>query len=76
MRSVIIAAMAALATLAMVSVASAQNGQRQRTDAPTVRQDNSSGANGLSVEQENAIPYHPCTEALGWVNGHLVCRND
>jgi hypothetical protein len=76
MRSAIIAAMSALAALAMVSVASAQYGKPVRSDAPTVRHDNNSDADRLSVEQEDAIPYHPCTEALGWVNGHLVCRND
>jgi hypothetical protein len=82
MRSAFIAAMSALATLIMFSVASAQNVQRVldppyvRNDASAMRHDNSSDADGITVEQENMIPYHPCTRAVGWVNGHLVCRND
>jgi hypothetical protein len=39
---------------------------------PTV----SDNANGLTVEQENAIPYRPCMEAYGWVNGRLRCGNN
>jgi hypothetical protein len=38
--------------------------------------ENNSDGRGLTAEQENAIPYHPCVEALGWVNGRLSCRND
>jgi hypothetical protein len=37
--------------------------------------ENGSDGKGLTVEQENAIPYRPCMEVLGWVNGHLSCRN-
>ena len=83
MRSVMIAALSAWAALAMVSVASAQNGRGvsdpsavSASHAPTVRDENGSGVNGLSVEQEDAIPYRPCTEPLGWENGRLRCRND
>jgi len=38
--------------------------------------ENGLGGKGVTVEQENAIPYRPCSEVLGWVNGHLNCRND
>ena len=31
---------------------------------------------GITVEEENAIPYQPCENALGWENGRLRCRND
>jgi hypothetical protein len=30
---------------------------------------------GISPQQQAAIPYHPCVEALGWVNGRLRCDN-
>jgi hypothetical protein len=80
MRSAIIAA---LATLAMVSVASAQNDQRVSDPSyvgtihsPMMPDEDGSNAKSLTVEQENAIPYRPCMEPLGWTNGHLRCRND
>jgi hypothetical protein len=76
MRSAIIAASSALATLAMVSTVSAQNdqgasGQSRVTtnQTPTV----SDNASGLTVEQENTIPYRPCMEAYGSINGRLRC---
>lgn len=78
MRSAIIAALSALATLAMVSIVSAQNDQgasgpsRVTTNQTPTVGDN---ANGLTVEQEKAIPYRPCMEAYGWVNGRLRCGN-
>ena len=43
---------------------------------PPADNENGSDGKGLTVEQENAIPYRPCTEVLGWVNGHIRCRND
>jgi hypothetical protein len=43
---------------------------------PPADNENGSNGKGLTVEQEDAIPYRPCTEALGWVNGHLSCRNE
>jgi hypothetical protein len=75
MRSAIIAVLSALATLAMASAASASDPSSVRANhAPTVS-DNSSDANGLTAEQENAIPYHPCMNAVGWEDGRLRCRN-
>jgi hypothetical protein len=44
--------------------------------SPPADNENGSDGKGLTVEQENAIPYRPCTEVLGWVNGHVSCRND
>jgi len=44
--------------------------------SPPADNENGSNGKGITVEQENAIPYRPCTEALGWVNGHLSCRNE
>jgi hypothetical protein len=79
MRSTIIAALSALATLAMASIVYAQDdqgssGQSRMTtkQTPTVS-DKANG--GLTTEQENAIPYHPCMEAYGWVDGRLRCEN-
>ena len=87
MRYAIAAALSALVIFATVSVASAQNPQRvpappraTTNPAPTVR-DNAprvvrdDNANGFNLEQENAIPYRPCIEATGWVNGHLRCND-
>ena len=88
MRSAIAVALSALVTLAAVPVASAQNDQRVsapprattnpalpvRDEAPPVVSDDN--ANGLTKEQEIAIPYHPCIQATGWVNGHLRCNNN
>jgi hypothetical protein len=78
MRSAIIAALSALATLAMVSIVSAQNDQGASgpsrvtaNQTPTI----SDNANGLTVQQEKAIPYRPCMEAYGWANGRLRCGN-
>jgi hypothetical protein len=84
MRSAIISAVSALAALAMMSVvATAQIDQsvanpsyEPANHAPMVGDKNSSDGTGLNAEQEGKIPYHPCTEALGWVNGRLQCRND
>jgi hypothetical protein len=87
MRYAIAAALSALVTLATVSVASAQNDQKVsapsrattnpvpkvRDNAPPAVGDNN--ANVLTREQEIAIPYRPCIQAIGWVNGHLVCNN-
>lgn len=42
---------------------------------PPANSENGNDGRGVTVEQENAIPYRPCTEVLGWVNGHLNCRN-
>jgi hypothetical protein len=72
MRSAMIAALSALASLAMVSIASAQDNQGGATTKAPTAGDN---AHGLTVEEENAIPYRPCMEAYGWINGHLQCNN-
>jgi hypothetical protein len=84
MRSAIIATLSVLATLAvMPAVATAQNDQNvanpsyePANHAPMVRDENNSDGTARTPEQEGKIPYHPCKEALGWVNGRLQCRND
>ena len=83
MRSAIITALSALAVVAIMPiVASAQidqsvaNPSYERANQTLMPgAENSSGASSLTAQQENEIPYHPCTEAVGWVNGRLVCRN-
>lgn len=80
MRSTIIAALSALATLAMASIVYAQDDQgasgqsRMITKQTSTVSDKANG--GPTTEQENAIPYHPCMEADGWVNGRLRCDNN
>jgi hypothetical protein len=78
MRSALIAALPALAALAMISVAAtAQTDQRDANPSygPANHAATSDGT-GLTAQQENEIPYHPCTEAIGWENGRLRCRNN
>ena len=86
MRVSIIAALSALTCLTMVSFASAQNNQgvsrppdetaNHSPPAPELRDGTGPKLPGLTVEEESAIPYRPCTEALGWVSRHLRCYNN
>jgi hypothetical protein len=80
MRSLITAA-ALLVTVALTMGFTAESFQAPPVPssepvAPPVDNENGIDGHGLTVEQEYAIPYRPCTEVLGWVNGHLKCRND
>jgi hypothetical protein len=63
MRSMIFAALVAATT---ISVASAEN-DKDVTDPDKTP--------GISPQQQAKIPYIPCTEAVGWVNGRLRCNN-
>ena len=77
---IIAAALLVSATLTMGFSATSYEGppflSSQPTTQPTINNENGSDGKGLTVEQENAIPYRPCVEVLGWVNGHISCRND
>jgi hypothetical protein len=88
MRVSIIAALSSLTCLTMVSFAFAQTNQGvsrppdvtanpKPPSVPTNPAPDGTGAKlpGITVEEESAIPYRPCTEAIGWVNGHLRCNN-
>ena len=82
MRSVIIAALTALAAAATISIACAQNDQSISSPpqpAPAVNDKPPSitaeKEPGITVKQESAVPYRPCREAQGWVNGRLRCDN-
>lgn len=81
MRAIIFAALTALATMSMASIASAQQDDqgasgpsRSTTQQRPTARDNANG--GLTVQQENEIPYRPCMEAHGWVNDRLRCDNN
>jgi hypothetical protein len=80
MRSLITAAaLLVTATLTMGFTAESFQAPSVRTSEPATppaNNENGSDGKGVTVEQENAIPYRPCTEVLGWVNGHLSCRNE
>ena len=77
MRSSIIAASTASAVLAMTSIVSAQIAQQSSdTSDAAANRSNSPDAYGMTAAQEDAIPYHACSIAVGWVNGRLVCRNN
>jgi hypothetical protein len=79
MRFLIVAAFTASVVLAMPAMVSAQTAQ-QSSDTSNVAADRSMTGgpvpDGITTSQEGAIPYHPCTIALGWVNGRLQCRNN
>ena len=74
MRSSIIAALTASAVLGMTSIVSAQTAQ-QTSDTSNINHPNNPDY-GMTAAQEDAIPYHACSIAVGWVNGRLVCRNN
>jgi hypothetical protein len=80
MRSLITAAaLLVSATLAMGFTAESFQAPPVRIAEPVtppVNNENGVNGHGITVEQENAIPYRPCMEVLGWVNGHLSCRNE
>jgi hypothetical protein len=82
MRSLITAAaLLVSATLTMGFSATSYEAPPFPSSAPIIHTppaDNENGPDGkgITVEQENAIPYRPCIEVLGWVNGHVSCRND
>ena len=72
MRSMIFAALVAATT---ISVASAE-GVSTPLPTPPVTTDNViAKPQGISPQQEIAIPYIPCIKAVGWVNGRLRCDN-
>ena len=82
MRYIIVTALSASAAVAMISVACAQNDQkasRQPQSAPIASEKPSDAtvgnSPGITVQQENAVPYTACREAQGWVNGRLKCDN-
>jgi hypothetical protein len=72
MRSAMIAAIASLATL---SAAFAQTDQAAPSQYPQANRQAPAREPGITTQQETTIPYHPCTEAYGWVNGRLRCNN-
>jgi hypothetical protein len=81
MRSLItIVALLFSATLTMGFTAASFQGPLYPSSGPIYTSppsnENGPDGKGLTVEQEDAIPYRPCTEVLGWVNGHVSCRND
>jgi len=75
MRSAVIAALVVLAT---TSVVSAQTDPQAPDTSNTAANHaaKSSEVDGPTASQEDAIPYHPCMVALGWVDGRLQCRNN
>ena len=76
MRSAIVAALTASTVLAMTSVVSAQTTQLS-SDTSNVAANRANNPDyGMTAAQENAIPYRACSNAVGWVNGHLVCRSN
>jgi hypothetical protein len=77
MRSMIFAALVAATT---ISVASAEDLSTQAPppSPPASRSPTTVTGDklpGISPQQEAAIRYHPCTQAVGWANGRLRCNN-
>jgi hypothetical protein len=64
-----------VATLAAISIASAADNKAVKAPQPDVT---TTGAapqapyGGLTPKEHDAIPYQPCIDAKGWVNGKLV----
>ena len=77
MRTVIISALAAVAALAMTSIASAQADPQvpDKSNAAANHTAKATEVGGPTAAQEDAIPYRPCSVALGWANGRLQCRD-
>ena len=80
MRSSITLVLSALLSLATISLASAEAVKVPRVILPTSNtsvpsQPPEYEISGFTAEQQNAIPYRPCTQAVGWVNGRLHCYN-
>jgi len=69
MRSMIFAVLVAATT---ISVASAEDLSTQAPPPSGAMIDN---LPGISPQQEAAIPYTPCVQPMGWVNGRLRCDN-
>jgi hypothetical protein len=76
MRSSITAALTASAVLAMTSIVSAQTTQQSSDTSNAAANRANNPDYGMTAAQEDAIPYHACSNAVGWVNGRLVCRNN
>jgi hypothetical protein len=78
MRSSIVAALTASTVLVMTSVVASAQTALPNYDTSNVAADrsNTRDAYGITPAQEDAIPYRACSIAVGWVNGHLVCRNN
>lgn len=77
MRSLLVATLSALVFLAIVSAAIAEGSKETTESSRTTNSGTTVSDNvpGITVEQQRAVPYHPCREALGWVNGRLRCNN-
>lgn len=80
MRLSITALLSAFVVLTSVALASAEAVMVPRVTLPSSNQSGPTKASefeipGITAEQQNSIPYHPCTTALGWVNGRLRCYN-
>jgi hypothetical protein len=77
MPSPLVATLSALAFLAIVSAAVAEGSKETKDSSPATSSGTTVSDNvpGITVEQQRAVPYHPCRETLGWVNGRLRCNN-
>ena len=78
MRTAMIATMSALATLAAISITLAADNKAVKAPQPDVKATAAppdAPYGGLTPKEHVAIPYQPCINARGWVNGKLVCDN-
>ena len=77
MRSSFTAALTASIVLTMSSTVFAQTAQQSSGKSNvTAPSRDATETDVITPGQENTIPYHPCSLALGWVNGQLQCRNN
>jgi hypothetical protein len=75
MRYAPLVAFCALATLTAVSTAAADSRNVKKQPGETTNSIPSRETPTITLEEENKIPYRACPNAVGWVNGHLRCKN-
>jgi hypothetical protein len=76
------AAFAMMAAIGIFAPASAENngsrpkqGQSQQTTTTAPEDKDTKELPPITLEEGIAVPYRPCINARGWVNGRLVCAD-
>ena len=75
MRSMIFAALVAATTISVASAEDVSRPSPPPKPPQAVAPVTADQTPGISPQQQAAIPYHPCVQALRWVNGRLRCDN-
>lgn len=75
MRYASLTAFCALAILTAALPATADSRSVKKQPGETTSSIPSRETPAITLEEENKIPYRACPNAVGWVNGHLRCKN-